>query len=272
MSSAPPLNHQAPPSALRLAPPLAEPLADTRRRSPAEEARTLVASSTLGTLSTLSEDGHPWGSVVSYATIGEGVPVLMLSTLAEHGRNLALDQRVSLVVSESANGRDPLDSGRVTLAGRAERARDAEEEAAARAAYVEAVPAASVFGSFGDFSLWLLRVERVRWVGGFGRMDSCDAAAYAAVEPDPVAPATEYAVTHLNEDHADVLLLMAQRLAGYTDATTARCDRADRYGLDLRIGTPRGPAAARVAFTEPIVAPDGLRAASVELAQRARQT
>jgi heme iron utilization protein len=249
-------------------PPLAEGL-PARRRSPAEEARTIVAGGTAAALSTLTSDGYPWGSFVTYGLLRDGSPVLLLSTLAEHGRNLLHDQRASLMVSESSS-RDPLDSGRVTLLGRAERPDGAELEAA-RAAHLAAVPKASAYVRFGDFSLYVLRVERVRWVGGYGLMDSVDAAAYHAAEPDPVAKNAAYAVRHLNEDHADALLSMAQALAGYTDAAGATCTRADRYGLDLSIATPRGRATARVPFAEPVARPDGLRAATVELAKRSRQ-
>jgi len=253
----------APPAPLRPAPP-------ARTRSAAEEARTLVAGTRLATLATLCEDGTPWASLVAFATVGAGVPVLMVSTLAEHGRNLLRDRRASLLVAEPPAERgDPLDRGRVTLAGRVERP-DGEREREARAALVAAAPAARVYGDFGDFSTWTLHVERVRWVGGYGRMDSADAAAYAAAEPDPVAPLARRAVAHLNEDHADVLLLVARHLAGHLDATAARCLRADRYGLDLHVSTPRGGAPARVGFAAPIARPDGLRAASVELARRAR--
>ena len=87
--------------------------------------------------------------------------------------------------------------------------------------------------NFRDFSLWVLRVERVRWVGGYGRMDTVDAESYAAAELDPVVRAAEGAVAHLNEDHADALLSMARALGGYPDASAATCASIDRYGLDL---------------------------------------
>ena len=77
---------------------------------------------------------------------------------------------------------DPLDSGRVTLAGRVEAAAGEELEAA-REAYKAASPASEGYGGFGDFTYYVLRVERVRWVGGYGRMDSTDAAAYHAAAP-----------------------------------------------------------------------------------------
>ena len=99
-------------------PPLA-PFLPTPRRSAAEEARTLVAANRVGSLATLSADGAPWASMVTYGALGDGSPVLCVSTLAEHGRNLHRDTRASLVVSADAGDGDPLDVGRVTLAGRA---------------------------------------------------------------------------------------------------------------------------------------------------------
>ena len=127
---------------------------------------------------------------------------------------------------------DPLDSGRVTLAGGLEEPAGDELEAA-RAAYEAASPASGLYGGFGDFTYYALRVARVRWVGGYGRMDSTDADAYHAAEPDPVAAGAAYAIQHLNEDHADALLAMARTLGGHPDATEATCVRIDRYGLDL---------------------------------------
>jgi heme iron utilization protein len=251
-------------------PPLVDVGPPPRQPSAAEQARTIVASSTVGTLASLTSEGDPWASVVTYGLLRDGTPILCLSRLALHGRNLVDDRRASLAVSEPVpDGGDPSDSGRVTLAGAVEEPAGAELDEA-RAAYAAAVPSADVFTTFGDFTFWLLRVRRVRWVGGFGRMASTDHDAYVAAEPDPVAPHAAFAVRHLNEDHADALLEMAQAIAGHTDATDAACLRADRYGLDLDVRTPRGRALARVGFATPATAPGGLRAATVELARRAR--
>jgi putative heme iron utilization protein len=249
-------------------PPLTE-VPPAQRRTPAEEARTLVALSSVATLATLSDDGTPWASLVGYATLPDGSPILMVSTLAEHGRNLERDTRASLVVASREQRKDPLAAGRVTLAGRAVRP-SGEAEEIARAAYVASVPASSIYSEFGDFSLYVLEVDRVRWVGGYGRMDSADAASYAGADADPVGEAVG-AIKHLNEDHADALLVMAQALGGYPDAESARCTGADRYGLDLMVGTPRGSAPARVGFAETVTEPAGLRGATVELTKRSRE-
>ena len=120
-----------------------------------------------------------------YAALADGTPVLCLSTLAEHGRNVTRDPRASLVVGEADVTGDPLDSG-PRDARRAARGAAGRGAASSRAlAYRDASPASGLYGGFGDFTYYVLRVERVRWVGGYGRMDSTDAGAYHAAEPDP---------------------------------------------------------------------------------------
>lgn len=239
------------------------------RPSPAEEARTLVAAAPAATLATLSDDGGPWASMVVFAALPDGAPVLCVSTLAEHGRNLRRDPRASLVVVGAGPPEDPLDAGRVTLAGVAREPEGAALDAA-RAAFTAGTRHADRYTGFGDFAFHVLEVQRVRWVGGPGRMATVDPAAYAAARPDPVAPHARRAVDHLNEDHADALLDMARALAGHPDARAARCTGADRLGLDLEVDTPAGVQAARVAYAQPLQDAAGLRAATVELARRAR--
>jgi len=87
---------------------------------------------------------------------------------------------------------------------------------------------------------------------------------------DPVSQGAERAIAHLNEDHDDALLEMAQALGGQPRASSARCVDADRTGLDLIATTADGEVEVRVAYEEPIDGPEGLRKATVKLAQRAR--
>ncbi|MHC9294576.1 HugZ family protein [Mycobacterium sp. LTG2003] len=261
-------DHGDPGDAPTVPPPLT-PVRDVVRPSAAEEARTIAASTNTGTLATLTEDGDPWASFVTYGLLA-GAPVLCVSNLAEHGRNLAGDPRASIAIVAPNAESDPLASGRVTLAGIAERP-EGDELAAARDAHLAAVAAAKYYIDYSDFTVWVLRVHRARWVGGYGRMDSATGAAYAAAEPDPVTPRAAGAIEHLNADHADSLTAMARTLGGYPDTTAAVCTGADRYGLDLRVTTERGIAYTRVGYAAPIGSYDELRGATVELARRARQ-
>ena len=241
------------------------------RRSAAEESRTIVANATHGTLGSLSDDGTPWASLVTFGTLPNGSPVLCLSRLAEHARNLEGNRQASLMVADPTHNGDALAGGRVTLAGKVVRSDEFSDEKSAREAHLEAVPSAAMYADFNDFTFWILEVDRVRWVGGYGRMDSATGESYAEAEADPVQPQAADAVAHLNLDHPDALLIMAQAFGEYPDATEAKCTRADRYGLDLALVTPDGKKATRVSFTESINSPGGLRAATVDLARRSRQ-
>ncbi|MEE6167257.1 MULTISPECIES: HugZ family pyridoxamine 5'-phosphate oxidase [unclassified Mycolicibacterium] len=260
-------DHGDPGDAPTVPPPLTSPV-EAIRPSAAEEARTVAASTNTGTLATLTAAGDPWASFVTYGLL-DGAPVLCVSNMAEHGRNLAADQRASIAIVTPGGDADPLASARVTLAGVAERPLGAEATAA-RDAHLAAVAAAKYYIDYSDFSLWVLRVQRVRWVGGYGRMDSATGADYAAAEADPVSPRAAGAIEHLNADHAASLLAMARTLGGYPDTTTAVCTGADRYGLDLRVTTDRGVAYTRVGYATPIGSYDELRSATVELARRAQ--
>ncbi|WP_328349740.1 DUF2470 domain-containing protein [Mycobacterium sp. NBC_00419] len=261
-------DHGDPGDAPSVPPPLS-PIIDDIRPSAAEEARTIAASTNTGVLASLTAAGDPWASFVTYGLL-DGAPVLCVSHMAEHGRNLAGDHRASLAVVAPNSETDPLASGRITLAGVVEHPAG-DELAAAREAHLAAVDAAKYYIDYSDFSLWVLRVHRVRWVGGYGRMDSATAADYAAADPDPVRPHAAGAVAHLNADHAGSLAAMARALGGYPDATAAVCSSIDRYGLDLRVETPRGVAYTRVGFGAPLNSADELRSAAVDLTARARQ-
>ncbi|MDQ5894039.1 MAG: hypothetical protein QG596_300 [Actinomycetota bacterium] len=241
------------------------------RRSAAEESRTILANATHGTLGSLSDDGTPWASLVTFGVMDDGSPVFCLSTLAEHARNLEKNRQASLMVIDPFHTGEVLAGGRVTLAGKVKRSDEHPDEASARAAHLEAVPSAAMYADFNDFSFWILEVDRVRWVGGYGRMDSASSEEYSAAEPDPVQPQVPDAVAHLNADHPDALLIMARAFSKYSDATEAKCTRADRYGLDLQVETPEGEKATRVSFTDRIDKPGGLRAATVDLARRSRE-
>ncbi|MBY0285898.1 MAG: DUF2470 domain-containing protein [Mycobacteriaceae bacterium] len=262
-------DHGDPGDAPSVPPPLTE-VANPTRPSAAEEARTIAASTNTGTLATLTAAGDPWASFVTYGLLG-GAPVLCVSNLAEHGRNLAGDPRASIAIVAPSSESDPLASGRVTLAGVVE-APTAGEFTGARDAHLAGVAAAKYYIDYSDFTLWVLRVQRVRWVGGYGRMESTTGEDYSAASPDPVQPHAAGAIAHLNADHADSLAAMAKTLGGYPDTTAATCTGADRYGLDLRLTTERGIAYTRIGYAEPIDSYDQLRSATVELARRARQS
>jgi heme iron utilization protein len=145
-----------------------EPLYDVNVPTPthAERARTLVAQISTGTLCTLAIEpaGYPYGSFVTVA-FEAGNPVFLISSLAEHTRNLERDPRASLLVAEDGAA-DPLANGRVTMLGPCTRVDN--DGGSARAAFLAAHPNAAYYADFRDFGFWRLRVDAVRYIGGYG--------------------------------------------------------------------------------------------------------
>jgi putative heme iron utilization protein len=109
-------------------------------------------------------DGQPYGSLVATAPDGDGSPLLFLSDLSEHSKNLAADPRAALVFTAPESDEDPLDRPRVTILGRIVRT---DDDARWRR-YVARHPAAEQYRTFRDFHLYRLDVSRVHVVGGFG--------------------------------------------------------------------------------------------------------
>ena len=133
------------------------------------------------------------------------------------------------------------------------------------------MPASRFYLESRDFTLWVLQVERVRWVGGYGRMDSAIGEQLPCRGTGPVTPAAAGAIAHLNADHADALALAARALGGFPDTVAAVCTEVDRYGLDLRVETPRGVAYTRAGFGRRLESVDELRSAAADLVRRARE-
>jgi len=248
------------------------PVVRGREPTDAEHARTLAAEVSTGVLSTLGRNpaGSPFGSLAPFGLDGAGRPVLCISELAEHTRNLQADARSSLLVTRPvAPGSDPLAAARLTLIGSTSPVPD-DEVAVARDVHLAGNPHAAGYVDYGDFSLWRLSVEVVRYVGGYGRMSWVDVPAWRAAEADPVAAVAAGAVTHLNDDHADACLLMARHLGDRPDAVRAVVVGLDRYGLDLRVVGAEGTGRVRLGFDEPVATGPAIRDATVALTRRAR--
>lgn len=138
----------------------------------AEAARALLRGARQATLATAAHDGWPFASLVLIAHGPDGAPLLLLSDLAEHSRNIAADDRVSLLIDGTAGLEDPLTGPRLTVLGRAERSTDPDH----RHRFLERHPSAEQYVDFADFAVYRMAVDRGHLVAGFGRIHWIDAA------------------------------------------------------------------------------------------------
>jgi putative heme iron utilization protein len=228
------------------------------------EARGLLRRARTGSLGTSNRDPKgPYVSLVNIASDEQGHPVIFISKLAWHTRNIEADPLASIMVSEIPPAGDALTGPRVTVMGRLEKASAAEMSLR----YAHHHPDARGYLDFPDFSFWRLMPQKIHAVAGFGRIET--------MEPDEVflpetivaavMAAVPGAIDHMNADHADAVELYATRLLGAKPGKW-RVTAIDPDGAHLELEGR----VLRLAFDRPLETAADLRQAFVTLAQRAR--
>src|SRR5215475_11787021 len=151
--------------------------------NPSRLAKSLLRQSRQGALATLmAGTGDPYCSLVNVASAPDGAPILLISRLALHTKNLLADPRVSLMLDERAPG-DPLEGARIMLSGRAEEADGAGRDVLRRR-YLNAHPSAEAFVDFKDFSFFRINPSGTHLVAGFGRIVDLEPARFLTVTAD----------------------------------------------------------------------------------------
>jgi putative heme iron utilization protein len=240
-------------------------------------ARRLLRAADRATLATRRRDGDrlggwPYAALALMAVDHDASPLLLISGLAEHTKDIGRDDRVALMIDGTSGLDEPLTGARVTLLGRARRT-DAPRH---RARFLARHPGAAMYADFGDFGFYRVAVERAHLVGGFGRIhwiegaalvdDTADAADLVEREADIVA--------HMNADHADALELYATRLLGqaaWPEGTAWRLTGVDPEGCDLRLAGLGGAGkTARLDFARRVTDAEQARGELMRLVKQAR--
>lgn len=172
-------------------------------------ARALIRRARSAALATAqpgaTADDTPWpyASLVTVACDTDASPILLLSDLSDHTRNLAVDGRATLLI-EAASGRaNPQTGPRVSLLGRIAKS-DNERH---RRRFLARHPAATLYAGFADFHVYVMRIERAHFVGGFGRamwLDAADVIVEAAAAA-AIAEAEHAALADLRGARADAI-------------------------------------------------------------------
>jgi putative heme iron utilization protein len=228
----------------------------TEALKPGELARRLLRASDRAALATslagrepAEAETWPYASLVLLACDHDVAPLLLMSDLAEHARNIAADNRMALLVDGTAGRVDPLTGPRVTVLGRAEKTDDPR----LKARFVARHPSAALYADFADFHLYRVATARAHFVAGFGRIHWIEAA-------DLVFDATASALADAEETLIAALGNNADRLAQLATGRRAegwRITGIDPEGLDLR----REGAVARVELPDPAGSAEAFAAA-----------
>ena len=224
-------------------------------------ARTLVRQCDRAVLSTTQADGTGWpyGSLVMTACDYDGRPILLLSDLAEHTKNLKQNARVSLLFDGTDGLDDRLTGARVTVMGRAA----VTAKSTDRARYLARHPSSAVYENFADFNFYSVNVTKVHQVAGFGQIDWIPAAAFLCGS----SSMAEFGMTEaetiekLNKDHVG----LGSRFGHVPGALSGEgwtFTGIDPEGCDLRLGGR----VARITFKDPVTDFSSVKDALNELA------
>jgi heme oxygenase (biliverdin-IX-beta and delta-forming) len=228
---------------------------------PGTEARRFVRAHPHGVLATLSKrlDGYPFGSVAPFVTDHTGAPIILISTLAEHTKNIEADSRVSLIVHPCAQ--DMQTAGRVTVTGEAIRLPD---KTSLGPRYLRYLPSAEQYFDMHDFHFYRIEPAAIRFIGGFGKIHWVEPAGYSAPS-NQLAEIESGILQHMNTDHADALRAFCRHFHA-VEAAKAEMIGVDCDGFDVRANGQKF----RIEFAEPVLDAASARTALVKLAQEAR--
>lgn len=249
-------------------------MAEPEEPKPGVTVRGLVREAGQAALaSALARDGsgRPHASLVLSACDHDGSPILLLSDLADHSKNLAAEPRAALLFDGTAGHADPQTGPRASLLGEIRPVTDEILATRLAARYLARHPGAEAYAGFADFRLYRMTVESAHLVAGFGRIhwlagpevlfDTAGCGALAEAEAEIVA--------HMNADHGAALEAIALRLLGLPKPDHQGAwvmTGIDPEGVDLR----GGGRLARAGFEAPLGDAGAARAALVALARKAR--
>ncbi|KAL8142849.1 hypothetical protein V2J09_015881 [Rumex salicifolius] len=240
------------------------------RLPPKEEIRTVLANSDRGMLSTFSQkyEGYPSGSMVDFACDANGSPILAVSSLAVHSKDLLANPRCSLLVARDPEDRTDLV---ITVHGDAICVPD-EERAAVRSAYLEKHPNA-FWVDFGDFQFMRIEPKVVRYVSGVatallgsGEFSKED---FSASNVDPISQFAKPIASHMNKDHAGDTKLIVQHSTSVPVDSAYMLD-VDSLGFYVKAVYQGSTYKLRIPFPRQAVDRKDVKTLIVEMLQAAR--
>ncbi len=210
------------------------------------EAQELLAAQSFAALSTLSQDleNYPFGSLVPYCLNHSGEPLLLISDIAQHTKNILKNSHVSLMAF-AQNNPDIQANARLSYLGDAEKT----QEPGDYERYYRYFPDAKDYHKTHNFQLFRVRCERSRYIGGFGKIFWVHAK--DLVKPNPFSPQEELGILqHMNADHREALAQYCLRYKKIiTTIEQVQMTGIDATAMDLLVGKYQK---VRIPFPSPI--------------------
>lgn len=223
---------------------------------------SLLNSKDNGILSTISLklEGFPFGSVVPYCLDGNGMPVILISTIAEHTKNITADNRCSITVVKESE--DVQSNGRLCIIGNMEQLASDETDVAER--YYRHFPKSRSYSKTHNFFFYRLRPISYRYIGGFGSIHWIDPQTF--LMENPFHGKSEIGIVeHMNGDHQKNLVSYCEyyKNISISPEDTVKMVGIDSHGFDLFVNATK----VRFDFEHPVSNAKQAREALVALAK-----
>lgn len=234
----------------------------------AQEALQFLRTTQSGVLSTFSAkfEGFPFGSVAPFVLNHAGEPVILISSIAEHTKNILANPKVSLLVF--AGMEDLQANARLTLLGEAVLAD--KEDTNLRSRYLRYFPQAETYFDMHDFHFYRIKIAQVRYIAGFGKMGWISEENFSIISVNTeISKQEAEIVNHMNTDHQHSLIAYTQHFHSITPKG-AKMLGIDRDGFDVKIQLDNGEKIVRFNFETPIHDATTARAALVAMSKIAK--
>ncbi|OAY75951.1 hypothetical protein ACMD2_23535 [Ananas comosus] len=206
--------------------------------------------------------------MVDYACDQDGSPILAVSSLAVHSKNLSGNPKCSLLVAK-----DPADRTDITITIYGDAMPVSEDDRdGIRTAYLRRHPDA-FWVDFGDFHFVHIKPKFVRYVSGVATAllgsGEFSAEEYKAGQVDPISQFSNPITSHMNRDHAEDTKLIVQH------STSVKVDSAymldvDSLGFNVKAVYQGNSMKLRIPFPRPAQDRKDVKTLIVEMLQSAR--
>ncbi len=236
----------------------------------AVEAKQFLRSTRSGVLSSFSAkfDGYPFGSVMPFVLGHDCQPIVLISTIAEHTKNIIANPKVSLLVFAGAE--DLHANGRLTLIGEAEQIEKNDADLMAR--YCRYFPESTGYLAMHDFQFYRINIAQARYIAGFGKMGWMPGEEIVNInqQSNEIAQLETGMIEHMNIDHVESILLYCQHFHGVTPSRVTLIG-VDCDGFDVEAVIHEDIKMLRFKFESSIFDAHSARMAFVALSKSARK-
>ncbi|KAL8459774.1 hypothetical protein ACS0TY_031625 [Phlomoides rotata] len=240
------------------------------RLPPIDEIRTLLNYSLRGVLSTTSQkyEGYPSGSMVDLACDAYGSPILAVSSLATHTKDLLANAKCSLLVAKDPEDRTDLV---IIVHGDAITVSETDREAI-RTAYLARHPDA-FWVDFRDFQFLRIEPKIVRYVSGVATAvlgsGEFSKEEFRTAKVDPIYQYSKPITSHMNKDHTEDTRLIVQHTTSVPVDSAYMLD-IDSLGFNVKAGCQGNTFKLRIPFARRAADRKDVKTLIVEMLQAAK--